>query len=54
MDSFVGEGNDSFMREYDDLPESIKFIYSFKEYSMLPESVRASIVTEECEPEWEE
>lgn len=45
---------DTFKEEYENLPESIKQVYSFKEYQTLTESDRAHLVEDETTPEWEE
>lgn len=48
------DDEDTLLREYDALPESIKAIYSPKEYRWMTDIQRANLVREECEPEWEE
>lgn len=42
------------LTEYEQLPEGIKMVYSFREYTCMTDAQRATIVQDECEPEWEE
>jgi len=37
---------------YDELPDPIKIIYSLTEWLWLSDSQKASLITDECEPEW--
>ncbi len=39
--------------DYDALPESIKLIYSEREYLWLSDAQKARLVQDECEPEQE-
>lgn len=41
----------AFDAEYDALPESLKVIYTPKEYAWLDPSIRARVVESECMPE---
>lgn len=41
----------AFDAEYSALPESIKMIYSPKEYAWMPPERRARLIDEECLPE---
>lgn len=40
-----------FDAEYDSLPESLKLLYTPKEYAWLPPEQRARLVEQECMPE---
>lgn len=42
-----GEGSD-----YDRLPEPIKQIYSQDQYQWLSDAEKATLIDQECEPEW--
>jgi len=48
------EVEDTFLKEYNELPESIKFVYTFVEYKSMTDLQRAGLVDAECEPEWDE
>jgi hypothetical protein len=39
---------------YNDLPASIKAVYTPKEYAWLSDAEKASLVQRETEPEWTE
>lgn len=41
----------AFDAEYERLPESIKAIYSPKDYAWIPPERRANLIDEECMPE---
>jgi len=45
---------DTFLKEYNELPEGVKIAYSFKEYKYMTDHQRATLVDNEVEPEWEE
>ena len=42
-----GRGDD-----YDELPEPIKLSYTRAEYLWLSDAEKATLVQQECEPEW--
>lgn len=44
----------AFDAEYESLPESIRMIYSRKEYAWMPPERRALLVESECMPDVEE
>ncbi|MDY6893890.1 MAG: hypothetical protein SVO01_00505 [Thermotogota bacterium] len=44
----------SFMTQYDELPEFIKDLYSFREYMWLSTEDKYTLVSKECEPEDDE
>ena len=47
--------NDAMKAEYENLPESIKNIYSFDEWMWVGADRRSRLITEECsDPLWEE
>jgi len=50
----IEQEEDTFLKEYDELPEGIKMVYSFKEYGCMTGQQRATLVDNEVEPEWEE
>ena len=40
--------------DYDDLPESLKQLFSRLEYGWLPDGAKATLVQRETEPDWRE
>lgn len=42
------------VRDYDELPESLKGAYTVKEYLWLTDSQKAGLLRLETEPEWTE
>lgn len=44
--------SESGQDEYDALPDPIKDIYSRQEYLWLSDEQKASLIDQECEPEW--
>lgn len=46
--------SDAFVEEYERLPEAIRQYYSFKEYCWMTDRQRATILTDNCEPDYEE
>lgn len=42
---------DPTRKAYDDLPDSIKLMYTYKEWSWLPDREKADLVTFECMPD---
>lgn len=49
-DELPATGNE----DYDKLPVSIRQMYGLKQYLWLSDAEKASLVTRETEPEWEE
>jgi hypothetical protein len=41
----------AFDAEYEALPESLKLIYTPKEYAWLPPEIRAKVIEQECMPD---
>lgn len=41
----------AFDAEYESLPESLKMIYTTKDYAWMPPERRARLIEEECLPE---
>lgn len=42
------------MREYDELPDSIKAVHSPQEYLWLSDAQKGRLMQDETEPEWSE